>query len=174
MSIIDISDLNKLRNSYKIIHNKDPIIGVTFSCFDLLHSGHVLMLEDSKNKCDILVIGLQTDPTVDRSHKNKPVLSFEERLIMVKSIKYVDHIIKYTRESELIDILKKLKPDIRILGNDYLGKDFTGKDLGIETYYHDRFIHKYSTTTLRERVYNAENGRYDKPPRPGRSSPAVN
>jgi glycerol-3-phosphate cytidylyltransferase len=156
MSLIEIKDLPYLKDSLNLVLNKKHKVGATFSCFDLLHSGHILMLEDSKNICDILVVGLQTDPTIDRKNKNKPVLSYEERLTMVKSIKYIDFIVKYTKESELIEILELLKPDVRILGNDYLGKDFTGKNLNIETYYHDRFAHTYSTTKLRQRVYAAE------------------
>lgn len=159
MSVIQKKDLPYLKDSLNLILSKKQKVGVTFSCFDLLHSGHILMLEDSKNVCDILVVGLQTDPTVDRKNKNKPILSYEERLTMIKSIKFVDFIVKYTRESELIEILKLLNPDIRILGNDYVGKDFTGKDLNIETYYHDRFVHTYSTTTLRQRVHNAESNK---------------
>ena len=150
MNILDINDLAHFRNT------TDKKIGVTFSCFDLMHSGHMLMLKDSKNVCDILVVGLQTDPTVDRPHKNKPVLHYDERLIITESIKYVDYIVKYTKESELLTILDILKPDVRIIGTDYVGKDFTGKDKDVEMYYHNRDVHTYSTTSLRQRVYNAE------------------
>jgi len=150
MSLLNINDLKNFRTS------TDKKIGVTFSCFDLMHSGHMLMLKDSKNVCDILVVGLQTDPTVDRPHKNKPVLNFEERLIITQSIKYVDYIVEYTHESELLTILDNLNPDVRIIGTDYVGKDFTGKDKDVEIYYHNRDVHTYSTTSLRKRVYNAE------------------
>ena len=150
MNILDINDLAHFRNT------TDKKIGVTFSCFDLMHSGHMLMLKDSKNVCDILVVGLQTDPTVDRPHKNKPGLHYDERLIITESIKYVDYIVKYTKESELLTILDILKPDVRIIGTDYVGKDFTGKDKDVEIYYHNRDVHTYSTTSLRKRVYNAE------------------
>jgi len=150
MSLLDKNNLANFRNT------TDKKIGVTFSCFDLMHSGHMLMLKDSKNVCEILVVGLQTDPTVDRPYKNKPVLNYEERLIITQSIKYVDYIVKYTHESELLTILDILKPDVRIIGTDYVGKNFTGKDKDIEMYYHNRDVHTYSTTSLRKRVYNAE------------------
>ena len=149
MSLLDINNLANYRNT------TEKKIGVTFSCFDLMHSGHILMLKDSKNVCDILVVGLQTDPTVDRPHKNKPVLNYEERLIITQSIKYIDYIVKYTHESELLTILDNLNPDIRIIGTDYVGKNFTGKDKDIKIYYHNRDVHTYSTTSLRKRVYNA-------------------
>ena len=151
MTIIDISKLNNLINFFD---NKK--IGVTFSCFDLLHSGHILMLKDAKTKCDIIVVGLQDDPTLDRPEKNKPILNLNERLISLESIKYIDYIIIYEREQDVLTILDELKPDIRILGNDYIDKNFTGKDKDIEIYYHDRFIHTYSTSNLRKRVYNIE------------------
>lgn len=150
MSLLDINNLAHFRNI------TDKKIGVTFSCFDLMHSGHMLMLKDSKNVCDILVVGLQTDPTVDRPHKNKPVLNYEERLIITQAIKYVDYIVKYTHESELLTIIDNLNADVRIIGTDYVGKNFTGKDKDIEMYYHNRDVHTYSTTSLRKRIYNAE------------------
>ena len=109
MSILDINNLKHFREC------TDKKIGVTFSCFDLMHSGHMLMLKDGKKVCDILVVGLQTDPTVDRLHKNKPILNFEERLIITQSIKYIDYIVEYTHESELLTILDNLNPEPSLL-----------------------------------------------------------
>ena len=152
MSLIDFNKLSTLRDFYD-----DKKIGVTFSCFDLLHSGHILMLKEGKQKCDIFVVCLQTDPTLDRPEKNKPILTLEERLISLESIKYIDYIVIYNREKDLLEILNKLSPDIRILGSDYIDKNFTGKDYqNIEIFYHDRFIHTDSTSNLRKRVYNIE------------------
>ena len=148
---IDKSQLKSLRQLF--LKKK---IGITFSCFDLLHSGHILMLKDSKIKCDLLIVGLQSDPTLDRPEKNKPILSLQERLISLQSIKYIDYIIIYERESDVLEILDTLSPNIRILGSDYINKEFTGKNKNIEIYYHDRFIHTYSTSNLRKRIYNIE------------------
>lgn len=131
-------------------------IGFTCSCFDLLHSGHVLMLEDAKSVCDILIVGLQTDPTIDRpNEKNKPVQDFIERKIMIKAIKYVDYVIEYSTEAELLDILTVLKPDVRIIGTDWKGKNFTGHELPVKIHWHER-THNYSTSNLRKRIYKAE------------------
>jgi glycerol-3-phosphate cytidylyltransferase len=131
-------------------------IGFTCSCFDLLHSGHVIMLNDAKSQCDILVVGLQTDPTIDRPlEKNKPVQDFQERKIMINGIKYVDYVIEYTTEAELYEILKELNPDVRIIGTDWQGKKYTGHDLPIKIHWHVR-NHNYSTTDLRKRVYLVE------------------
>ena len=131
-------------------------IGFTCSCFDLLHAGHILMLEDAKNQCEKLIVGLQEDPTIDRPDiKNKPIQSLKERKKMLESIKYIDEIIIYKTEKDLYKLLQMLKPDIRILGSDYKNKSFTGDDLDIKIYYHDR-NHSYSSTNLRKRILSAE------------------
>ena len=132
-----------------MIKNK---IGFTCSCFDLLHAGHILMLKDAKEQCDKLIVGLQTDPTLDRPDtKNKPIQAYEERYIQLEAIKYVDEIVKYSTEKELFEILRMLRPDVRILGSDYEGKHFTGAELNIPIYYHKR-NHGYSTSSLREKI----------------------
>ena len=125
--------------------------GFTCSCFDLLHAGHIIMLEDAKAQCDKLIVGLQTDPTIDRLEKNKPIQSLEERQIQLEAVKYVDEIFTYNTEEELYKKLLDINPDVRILGSDYIGKSFTGDDLDIEIYYHER-NHNYSTTNLREKI----------------------
>ena len=129
--------------------------GITFSTFDLLHSGHVQMLREAKEHCDYLVVGLQTDPTIDRPEKNKPVQTIVERYIQLSGVKYVDEIVPYEVESDVEDLLKLFLPDVRIIGEDYRFKDFTGKDLcrelNIEVIYNSR-KHRFSTSGLRERV----------------------
>lgn len=134
-------------------------VGITFGAFDLLHAGHCLMLQEAKAQCDYLIVGLQTDPTIDRPSKNKPVQSLVERYIQLKAISVVDEIIPYQTEAELLEIIKAIAIDVRIIGSDYLDKDFTGKSeadqLGIETYYNRR-DHAFSTTDLRLRVWESE------------------
>jgi len=126
--------------------------GFTCSCFDLLHAGHILMLKDAKAQCDKLIVGLQTDPTIDRPEKNKPIQSYEERYIQLEAIKYVDEIIKYETEEELYQLLKILRPDVRVLGSDYEdGRYFTGMELNIPIYFHKR-NHNYSTSSLRDKI----------------------
>jgi len=128
------------------------IIGFTCSCFDLLHAGHVLMLLDAKKQCDHLIVALQSDPTIDRpKSKNKPIQSIKERKIQLEAIKYIDEIIIYDTEDDLYQLLKNIKPDIRILGSDYINKSYTGDDLNIKIYYHKR-EHSYSSTNLRDRI----------------------
>lgn len=135
--------------------HQDKTIAFTCGCFDLLHYGHLLMLKDGKDNHDIVVVGLQTDPTIDRPEKNRPIQSLEERLFMLQSLKYVDEIIIYSTERELYQLIKDLKPDARILGTDYLDKSFTGDDLDVPIFWHDR-NHTYSSTNLRKRVYLGE------------------
>ena len=127
-------------------------IGFTCSCFDLLHAGHILMLKDAKEQCDKLIVGLQTDPSIDRPlTKNKPIQSLRERKIQLEAVRYVDDIFVYETESDLVDLLKLVKPDVRILGSDYKDKSFTGDDLNIPIYYHER-NHNYSSTNIRKKL----------------------
>lgn len=126
-------------------------IGITCSAFDLFHAGHILMLQEAKTQCDHLIVALQTDPTIDRPEKNKPVQSVFERFTQVKACRYVDEIIVYATEAELKNILLAYHIDVRIIGEEYQGKPFTGYDLPIEIYYNKR-KHSFSTTDLRRRV----------------------
>jgi len=127
--------------------------GITASTFDLLHTGHILMLKEAKSVCDYLIVALQVDPTIDRPNKNQPVQSFYERWIQLSAVKYVDEVIPYSSESELLTILQNYNIDIRILGDEYEHKIFTGRELHMEYHYNKR-THGYSSTELRERIKN--------------------
>jgi glycerol-3-phosphate cytidylyltransferase len=133
-------------------------VGITFSCFDLLHAGHIKMLEECKRSCDFLIVGLQTDPTIDRPQKNKPVQSLVERYIQLKACVFIDEIVPYSSENELFEILQSFKLDIRFIGQDYLDKDFTGKefclDNNIEIFYNSR-KHSFSSSGLRLKIKNS-------------------
>ena len=126
--------------------------GITFSTFDLFHTGHVLMLQEAKSQCDWLIVCLQTDPTIDRPNKNKPVQTLFERFIQVRASKYVDELIVYTTEEEVIQILKAIDYDVRIIGEEYSDKSFTGKDLSEGKVYFNKRQHSFSTTELRDRI----------------------
>ena len=129
-------------------------IGFTCSTFDLFHAGHILMLKEAKTQCDYLIVGIQTDPKIDRPEKNSPIQSILERFIQLQACKYIDEIIPYTHESELINILSSYKIDVRIIGEEYKNTSFTGNKLPIEIYYNKR-RHTYSTTELRNRIFEA-------------------
>ena len=133
-------------------------IGFTAGAFDLCHAGHMLMFEEAKTQCDYLIVGLHSDPTIDRPGvKNKPIMSLEERKIILKGIKYIDEVVTYDTEADLLKILTEnpLNIDVRILGVEYKEKQYTGRGLPLPVYYNTR-DHGYSTTELRERVYEAE------------------
>lgn len=134
-------------------------IGITFSAFDLLHAGHIKMLEEAKRQCDYLICGLQTDPTLDRPEKNKPVQTVVERYIQLKACTYVDEIVPYATEQDLEDILRSFKIDVRILGDEYQDKNFTGKtyceEKGIALYFNTR-DHRFSSSGLRKEVVEKE------------------
>jgi len=132
-----------------------PKIGFTCSCFDLLHAGHVAMLEEAKNNCEHLTVGLQIDPSLERDGKSKPIQSLVERQIQLRACKYVDEIIVYKTEKDLKTILKTLPINIRFLGEEYTIENFTGKKLckekRIRIYYNKR-RHKFSSSELKERI----------------------
>lgn len=130
-------------------------IGITCSCFDLFHTGHVIMLKEAKTQCDHLIAALQTDPTLDRPEKNKPVQTVFERFEQLKACKYVDEIVVYATERELLDILQSYHIDIRIMGEEYKDKTFTGSELNIPVYFNKR-KHSFSSTDLRKRVAELE------------------
>lgn len=134
-------------------------IGFTCSTFDLLHAGHITMLEEAKHHCDYLIVGLQNDPTLDRPEKNAPVQSIVERQIQLAAVKYVDEIVIYNTEQDLVDLLLTLPIDVRVLGEEYKSKDFTGKEIakqrGSKIIYNGR-DHSFSSTSLRKRVASAE------------------
>ena len=127
------------------------MIGFTCGAFDLLHAGHVVMLEEAKSNCNHLIVGLQTDPTIDREEKNKPIQSVYERYVQLNAVRYVDEIIPYDTEQSLIDLLQSQKIDIRFIGEDYRDKGFTGDDLPLQVFYTSR-QHSFSSSSLRKRI----------------------
>ena len=134
-------------------------VGITFSTFDLLHAGHIKMLEEAKRHCDYLIVGLQLDPSIERPEKNSPSQSIIERYIQLKGCVHIDEIVPYVSEQDLEDILRSFKLDVRIIGEEYKGRQFTGKDYckdkGIDIYYNKR-EHRFSSSGLRKQVKKAE------------------
>tara|TARA_B100000900_G_C20573056_1_gene714134 strand:+ start:1066 stop:1497 length:432 start_codon:yes stop_codon:yes gene_type:complete len=136
-------------------------VGITFSTFDLLHAGHIGMLREAKSNCDYLIVGLQSDPTIDRPDtKNKPVQTMVERYAQLNALKLVDEIVPYQTEQDVIDILELFQLDVRFLGEEYKLQDFTGKDVcqerGIALHFNKR-DHRFSSSDLRKRVCEREN-----------------
>ena len=147
-------------NKIKQLKEDGKKIGITFSAWDLLHAGHIAMLAEAKNHCDYLIAGLQTDPTIDRPDtKNRPVQSIVERQIQLSSCRFVDEVVVYQTERDLVDLLLILPVDARILGVEYENKDFTGKkeclERGIELVFNSR-DHSFSSSSLRKRVTESE------------------
>ena len=147
-------------NHIKQLKAEGKRIGIVFSAFDMFHAGHVAMLSEAKNHCDYLICGLQTDPTIDRSEtKNKPIQSIVERQIQLAACRYVDEVVVYQTEQDLVDLLLILPLDVRVLGVEYEEKDFSGRsecyDRGIEIVFNGR-DHSFSSSSLRKRVVAAE------------------
>jgi len=141
------------------MNKEKQIVGFTCSTFDLLHAGHVAMLAEAKTQCDYLIVGLQSDPTLDRATKNKPVQSIVERQMQLRGCRYVDEIWVYNTEKDLEDLLLMLPIDVRILGVEYENKEFTGREIchkrAIKLYFNGR-DHSFSSSNLRKRVCQAE------------------
>ena len=143
----------------KLDYNGVGKIGFTCSTFDLLHAGHITMLEEARRQCEFLIVGLQNDPTLDRpDEKNPPVQSLVERQIQLSAVKYVDEIVIYNTEEDLCDLLLTLPIDVRILGVEYSDSEFTGRQIcesrGIKCFFNKR-DHSFSSSSLRNRVKNA-------------------
>ena len=126
-------------------------IGITASTFDLLHAGHIEMLRDAKSQCDYLICALQIDPSIDRPSKNRPAQTIVERYTQLSAVSFVDEIIPYLHERDLEDILQMRKINVRILGEDYIGKRFTGDNLPPKIIYTSR-AHGWSTTKLKNDI----------------------
>ena len=133
------------------------ITGITFGSFDLLHAGHSSMLQECKSKCDFLIVGLQTDPTIDRPEKNKPIQTTYERWVQLQSMKAVDLIVPYDTENDLENMLAMLDVQKRFIGSEYRDVEIFGQDIcrtrGIQIVYIDR-LHNYSSSELRKRITN--------------------
>jgi len=129
---------------------------VGFACgvFDLFHAGHVLMLQECKEHCDYLIVAVNAAENYSdkiNPGKRKPIFSLDERKLILENSKYVDHVLTYNSEEELLDILKSSGIQIRFLGEDYKNKPITGQDLGIEIWYTNR-DHGISTTQIINRL----------------------
>ena len=134
----------------------NPTIGLICGSFDIIHPGYIHMFKEIRPHCDVLIVGLHTDPTIERPEKIKPVLSIDNRKSIVSSIRYVDEVIVYETEKDLVNLIKKSNIDIRFLGDDYKGKEYTGMELEIPIIYIDR-NHKWSTTKLKNLIINESN-----------------
>ena len=150
-------------NKIKKLKQDGKKIGITFSTFDMLHAGHIAMLSEAKNHCDYLIAGLQTDPTLDRPDtKNKPIQSIVERQIQLSACRYVDEVVVYQTEQDLIDLLLILPLDVRILGVEYENKSFSGDaecyQRKIQIVFNGR-DHSFSSSSLRKRVAEAESNK---------------
>ena len=126
-------------------------IGFLAGNFDVIHPGYIKMFKDSKSVCDCLVVGLHEDPSSERPEKTKPILTVEERKEMLLSLKFIDKIIVYKTEADLVQLLTTLNPDVRILGSDYKDRGFTGDHLNIPIHYHVR-NHQWSTTRFKKEI----------------------
>ena len=139
------------------LKKEGKVVGFTASTFDLLHAGHVIMLQEAKTLCDYLIVGLLTDPRRDRPEKNYPIQTSWERWIQAQAIKAIDRVVPFDTEEDLENMIKVLKPDVRFVGEEYKGKPHTGHDIkGTQIIYNKR-SHNYGSTQLRDKIFAQEN-----------------
>jgi glycerol-3-phosphate cytidylyltransferase len=131
--------------------NSKEIVGFTAGNFDLLHPGYIYTFEEAKRHCDKFIVFLQRDPSLHRKSKYKPIIPYYERYKTLMAIKYIDEVYMYQTEEELLELIKFFTPDIRILGEDYIGKSFTGDELNIDVVYTTR-SHEWSTTKIKDLI----------------------
>ena len=125
--------------------------GIIASSFDFLHAGHVLILKEAKELCDVVIAALQTDPTIERPYKHKPIQTLEERRTQLEGCRYIDKIVTYTTEDELGKLILEEKIDLRIKGSDHIGK-VGPYDYLTKIHYHDRTKHTFSSSNLIDRI----------------------
>jgi glycerol-3-phosphate cytidylyltransferase len=131
--------------------------GFTAGAFDVCHIGHLMMFEDAKKNCDYLIVGLHTDPTIDRPEKNKPVQTIYERYMQLRACKFVDEIIPYDTEEDLYNLLVSIRPDVRFMGSDWEGKPNYSRDkLPNMKVIYNRREHSFSSSNLRQRIKDAK------------------
>ena len=131
--------------------DKKPIVGFTAGNFDLIHPGYVYTFQEAKRHCDKFIVFLQRDPSLHRKSKYKPVIPLYERYRTLMAIQYIDEVYVYQTEEELYQLIEFFKPDVRILGEDYIGKSFTGDDLPPKVVYTTR-AHGWSTTKMKDMI----------------------
>ena len=135
--------------------------GVIAGNFDVIHPGYIKMFKEASSKCNCLIVLLQTDPSIERPEKLKPILSFEDRKEILLELESVCGVIKYTYEEQLLNILKSGDFSIRFLGDDYIGKKYTGDSLGIPVHYLNR-NHGWSTTKFKKMIANSLKNNHNK------------
>jgi len=126
-------------------------IGFTASAFDLLHAGHIAMLEEAKYHCDHLICGLHVDPSLDRDSKNSPAQTLVERYVQLNAVSFVDEVVPYQNESDIIDIMLLRCVDVRIIGEEYKNTEYTGCELPVQVVFNKR-LHRFSSSELRSRL----------------------
>ena len=128
-----------------------PTIGILAGSFDIIHPGYVKLFKEFNDACEYQFILLQDDPTIERPTKLKPILTIDERIDIISPFLDCCFFMTYNTEEELLQLIKSLNPDIRLMGEDYIGKRFTGDDLGIPVKWVDR-SHKWSTTKYKQAI----------------------
>lgn len=149
----DIFVDDKAINSEEWKKTQLQVRGIVAGAFDLIHPGYIKLFKDCKMHCNHLTIALHENPSLERPNKIPPVQSLEDRIEILRSIKYVDDVVTYQTEDMFHHYLKTGDYNVRFLGNDYVDGSYTGKNIPIKIVFVDR-SHKYSTTELKRKIVN--------------------
>tara|TARA_B100002019_G_C21245905_1_gene588236 strand:- start:1135 stop:1887 length:753 start_codon:yes stop_codon:yes gene_type:complete len=149
----DIFIDDKGENVFDWILNQPQKKGIIAGAFDVIHPGYIRMFADAKKYCNHLTVALHEDPSMARPHKLQPVQTVEERKEILRAIKYIDDIVVYQAEDTFLSYLDDY--DIRFIGTDYKDGGYTGKDIDIEIVWLDRESHDYSSTRLKDQIYES-------------------
>ena len=145
---------------------KDRVVVYTSGTFDMFHSNHLKMIEYARGLGDTLIVGVSTDELVC-SYKRPPIIPFEERISIIKALKYPDIVIPQ-RTLDHTDIVRKLNIDVFVVGDDWTGKYDYLKELGVTVFYFP-YGDGLSTTSIKKEIvelYDEIKGKIDHQPNP--------
>ncbi len=130
MKIKKWNDITKFSKKLRAENKK---IVFTNGCFDIIHAGHILYLEEARSLGDVLVIGLNSDKSVKRlKGKDRPINSVEDRALVLSALSMVDYIVVFEEDTPY-KLIKNIKPDILVKGGDWSVEDIIGADIVLAT-----------------------------------------
>jgi len=116
--------------------------------FDLIHSGHIHLLNYAKSLGDLLYVGIDSDERVrEKKGSSRPINSLNERIFMLQNLKAVDYVLDFSSDEALEGLVKIIKPDIMVVGSDWKDKSVIGSYHAAELLFFDR-IDEYSSTKI--------------------------
>lgn len=118
----------EIRKIAKKLHGEGKRIVFTNGCFDILHKGHVYLLQEAKKMGDVLIVGINSDKSVEKiKGEKRPILKEDERSFIIDNIKGVDYVVIFDEETPE-NLIKEIEPDILVKGGDYREEEIVGAE----------------------------------------------